>query len=469
MSTSVTAVVLAAGSGTRMKSATAKVLHPCAGRSLIAHALHAVEALTPVETIVVIGHQGEQVRQHIESLGKVVSFAEQTQARGTGDAVAVALHGRRIADTVVITYGDVPLLTPETLSALLNDHDGRAITILSADVPDPTGYGRIVRDSQGRVMEIREQRDADEEIARITEINSGIMAVDADFLTRALPQLSDDNAQQELYLTDIVAIAVKEGLGVGALVIADAVQTEGVNDRSQLANLAAEMNQRICRQHMLNGVSIIDPLSTWIDADVVIGPDTVIAPHTQLHGATVIGAHAQIGPDCTLRDVQVGDNAVVLRTHGMSARIGDGASIGPFAYLRPGSVIDDGAKVGAFVEVKNSHIGPDAKVPHLSYVGDADIGEGANIGAGTIFANYDGQDKHRTRIGKHARTGSDNVFVAPVIVGDGAFTAAGTTVRDDVPPGALAHNDAPQKNVAGWVEQKRPNSDAAKAAKDTHD
>lgn len=469
MSAPVTAVVLAAGSGTRMKSAKAKVLHEIGGRSLIAHALHALKAVDPTEIIVVVGHQGDEVAEHMDQIGFPVSVAVQENLIGTADAVRSAIAGRNPSGTVLITYGDVPLLTGETLRNLLADHNGRALTILSAEVPDPFGYGRIVRDEAGNVLEIREERDADENIKCITEINSGIMAIDAAFLTSALPKINNNNSQNEFYLTDIVRIAVGEGLAVGAYVLSDFIQTEGVNDRSQLANLGSELNRRICRHWMLAGVTIVDPSSTWIDSDVTIGADTTIAPNTQLLRSTTIGSAAKIGPDTTLTNVSVGDEASVIRTHAVDSKIGSRANVGPFSYLRPGTEIEAGAKIGTFVEVKNSHISKDAKVPHLSYVGDAEVGEGANIGAGTIFANYDGQEKNRTVVGKQARTGSDNVFIAPVEIGDGAYTAAGSTIREDVPPGALAHNEAPQRNILGWVAKKRPGSAADQAAKDATD
>jgi len=465
----VTAIVLAAGAGTRMRSSRPKVLHEIGGRPLVGHALAAVAGLDAERTVVVIGHGREEVSAVVADLDPQAVQVVQEEQNGTGHAVRVALEAlaEAPAGTVVVTYGDVPLLTTDTLRTLLDDHTGagRAVTILSARPDDPTGYGRIVRDDEGRVQAIREHRDASDDERRIREINSGVLAVEAGFLTRAVAALRTDNQQGELYLTDIVAHAVGEGLPVGAHVLEDVWQTEGVNDRVQLSTLGRVLNERLVRHWMEQGVMVVDPATTWIDSAVELEPDVTILPGTQLLGATVVAAGATIGPDTTLRNVEVGPGATVTRAHGSDAVIGPEATVGPFAYLRPGTVLDDGAKVGTFVETKNARLGPGAKVPHLSYVGDAEIGEGSNIGAGTITANYDGVNKHRTTVGKHARTGSDNVFVAPVEIGDGAYTAAGTTVRDDVPPGALAIGEGRQRMIPGWVEAKRPGTSSAEAAR----
>ncbi|GAA1739059.1 bifunctional UDP-N-acetylglucosamine diphosphorylase/glucosamine-1-phosphate N-acetyltransferase GlmU [Aeromicrobium alkaliterrae] len=416
-----------------------------------------------------IGHGREQVAEVVAGLAPDVLQVVQEQQRGTGHAVKVALDALAEAPTgtVVVTYGDVPLLTTETLVGLIAEHEGdaRAVTILSSISADPGGYGRIVRDAAGRVLAIREHRDATDVERLIPEINSGVLAVDADFLLRAVAALRDDNDQGELYLTDIVAHAVGEGLPVGAHVLEDVWQTEGVNDRVQLAQLGRKLNERLVEHWMRQGVTVVDPVTTWIDSAVELAPDVTLLPGTQLLGATVVATGATIGPDTTLRNVEVGERATVVRTHGSDAVVGPDATVGPFAYLRPGTLLDAGGKIGTFVETKNAHIGPGAKVPHLSYVGDAEIGEGSNIGAGTITANYDGQHKHRTTVGKHARTGSDNVFVAPVTIGDGAYTAAGTTVRDDVPSGALAIGEGRQRMIDGWVEAKRPGTSSAEAAR----
>jgi bifunctional UDP-N-acetylglucosamine pyrophosphorylase/glucosamine-1-phosphate N-acetyltransferase len=466
----VVAIVLAAGSGTRMRSRRAKVLHEIAGRSMLGHALTAVSGAGVRTTVAVVGHDREQVSDAVAQHDPAIVLAVQDEQHGTGHAVQVALEalGAPVEGTVVVTYGDVPLLTAQTVAELVVDHRaaGRAVTILSAEVDDPTGYGRVVRDGVGAVQAIREHRDASDDERAIREINSGILVVDGPFLDRAVARLRADNSQGELYLTDIVGIAVAEGRPVGAHVLEDVWQTEGVNDRVQLARLGRELNRRLTRHWMTEGVTIVDPETTWIDSAVTLGPDVTLLPGTQLLGATVVGEGATIGPDTTLRNVEVGERASVVRTHGSDSVIGADATVGPFAYLRPGAELGRGGKIGTFVEVKNSTIGDGAKVPHLSYVGDADIGEGANIGAGTIFANYDGVHKNRSTIGRQARTASNNTFVAPVTVGDGAFTGAGATIREDVPPGALAVSAGPQRTMGGWVASKRPGTPSDQAARE---
>ena len=473
MSDQVTAIVLAAGAGTRMKSSRAKVLHEIGGRSLLAHALTAVRDVGAATTVTVVGHDREQVAAAVTDLDPTVVQVVQEQQRGTGHAVQVALDGLDEAPegVVLVTYADVPLLQAQTLAEMLLEHRhaGSAVTILTAEVGDPTGYGRIVRDDAGAVQAIREHKDASDAERAIREINSGILAVDAAFLSHAVSTLEDGNAQGELYLTDIVAKAVAEGRPVGAHVLEDVWQTEGVNDRRQLARLGAELNRRTLEHWMHEGVTIVDPHSTWVDSAVSLARDVTILPGTQLLGATDVAEGATIGPDTTLRNVEVGEGATIVRTHGADALIGAGASVGPFAYLRPGTELGADGKIGTFVETKNARIGDGAKVPHLSYVGDAEIGGGSNIGAGTITANYDGVEKHRTTVGRHARTGSDNVFVAPVTIGDGAFTGAGTTVRDDVPPGALAVTAGEQRIMEGWVQRKRPDTASARAAAEPSD
>lgn len=465
----VTVIVLAAGGGTRMKSKTMKVLHPLAGRSMIGHVLAAVAAVEPHRVVAVVGNQREQVGPHIQALLPDAVLAVQETQDGTGHAVRVAWEALEAADrtgTVLVAYGDTPLLEGESLRAFAADHvsAGRGVSILSGVVANPFGYGRVLRDEAGQVTGIVEQKDATPEQAAVSEINSGILAFDAEFLSSALPRLTNDNANGEYYLTDTVHLAREDGLGVGAFAIDDVLQTEGANDRVQLASLAREKNSRILTRWMREGVTIIDPETTWIDVDVRLERDVTILPGVQLLGATVVAEDAVIGPDSTLKDVEVGAGARVVRTHGELAVIGAGANVGPFSYLRPGTELGADGKIGAFVETKNAQIGAGAKVPHLSYVGDAEIGEGTNIGAGTIFANYDGVNKHRTVIGKHARTASNNTFVAPVHVGDGAGTGAGSTIREDVPPGALALSAGPQRTIEGWAQRKRPGTRQAEAA-----
>jgi bifunctional UDP-N-acetylglucosamine pyrophosphorylase/glucosamine-1-phosphate N-acetyltransferase len=462
-----TVIVLAAGGGTRMKSKTMKVLHPVAGRSMIGHVLRAVQAMEPERIVAVIGHQREQVGPHIQELLPDVVLAVQETQEGTGHAVAIALQqARATAGTVVVVTGDTPLLRGESLKAFVADHEAsmRAVSILSGHVAKPFGYGRILRNAEGDVEGIVEEKDATTAQREIDEINSGILAFDAEFLNTALPQLDNDNSKGEYYLTDTVQIAREAGLAVGAYPIDDVMQTEGANDRAQLAELGREMNRRIVTDWMKNGVTVMDPATTWIEADVVLSEDVTLLPGTQLIGATYVAEDAIIGPDTTLKDCEIGVGARVIRTHGELAVIGAGATVGPFAYLRPGTELGANGKIGTFVETKNARIKDGAKVPHLSYIGDAEIGEGTNIGAGTITANYDGVAKHRTVVGAHARTGSDNVFVAPVTIGDGASTGAGAVVRRDVPPGALAVSGGPQRNLKGWTASKRPGTEQARAA-----
>jgi bifunctional UDP-N-acetylglucosamine pyrophosphorylase/glucosamine-1-phosphate N-acetyltransferase len=466
-----TVVVLAAGGGTRMRSKTMKVLHPVAGRTMIGHVLTAVQEVAPLRIVTVVGHQREQVGAHVQELAPEAMLAVQDEQHGTGHAVrtaidAVLASGQQLRGTVLVAYADTPLLKGESLARFAAEHEAaqRAVSILSGLVEDPFGYGRVVRNAEGDVEAIVEEKDATDEQRAIREINSGILAFDAGFLLDALPRIGNDNAKGEYYLTDTVRLAREQGLHVGAHAIDDVWQTEGVNDRTQLAAIGAELNRRIVTRWMQEGVTVMDPSTTWVDADVVLAEDVTLLPGVQLLGATVVAEDAVIGPDTTLKDCEIRRGARVVRTHAELAVVGDDAVVGPFAYLRPGTQLGVAGKIGTFVETKNAQIGDGAKVPHLSYVGDAEIGEGSNIGAGTIFANYDGLEKHRTRVGRHARTGSNNTFVAPVEIGDGAGTAGGTVVRRDVPPGALAVSGGPQRNLEGWVRRRRPGTAQADAA-----
>ncbi len=466
-------IVLAAGAGTRMRSDIPKVLHTLAGRSMLSHALHAVAKAAPQHLVVVVGQDRDRVvpavGQLADELGRSIDVAVQEQQLGTGHAVGCGLSAlpEDFGGTVVVISGDVPLLDADTLADLIATHSAEtaAATVVTTTLPDPTGYGRILRTQDREVIGIVEQADGTPSQLAITEVNAGVYAFDITALRSALSRLRSDNAQQEQYVTDVFAIVRSDGQIVRAKLVEDAMLVAGVNDRVQLAELGAELNRRIVAAHQRAGVTIIDPTTTWIDVDVTIGRDTVVHPGTQLLGATRIAGRCQIGPDTTLTDVLVGDDAVVVRTHGGQSEIGAGAAVGPFAYLRPGTVLGAEGKLGAFVETKNSTIGSRTKVPHLTYVGDADIGDDSNIGASSVFVNYDGETKSRTTIGSHVRTGSDTMFVAPVTVGDGAYTGAGTVVRDDVPPGALAVSAGPQRNIEGWVERKRPGSAAAEAAR----
>jgi bifunctional UDP-N-acetylglucosamine pyrophosphorylase/glucosamine-1-phosphate N-acetyltransferase len=469
----VSTIILAAGEGTRMRSRTPKVLHRLAGRSLVEHAVRAAAGLGPARVAVVVGHGRDAVTEHLieveKSIDATVTVAVQDEQHGTGHAVQCALDvlPGDLAGTVLVTYGDTPLLDTGTLSALLAEHAtaGNTVTVLTADVPDPHGYGRIVRDADGAVTAIVEQKDATPDQRAITEINSGVYAFDATVLAGAIARLSTDNAQGELYITDVLAIARGDGHRVGSWVCADPWLVEGVNDRVQLAALGKELNRRLTEHWMRAGVTMVDPSTVWLDAGVELARDVVLEPNVQLRGATTVGEGTTVGPDTTLTDVRIGASATVVRTHGSESSIGDGASVGPFAYLRPGTVLHEKGKIGTFVEVKNSEIGQGTKVPHLSYVGDATIGEHTNIGAASVFVNYDGVTKRRTVVGSHARTGSDNMFIAPVTVGDGAYSGAGAVLREDVPPGALAVSAGAQRNIEGWVLRKRQGTPAADAAK----
>ncbi|MFJ1732168.1 bifunctional UDP-N-acetylglucosamine diphosphorylase/glucosamine-1-phosphate N-acetyltransferase GlmU [Streptomyces sp. NPDC088254] len=462
-------VVLAAGEGTRMKSATPKVLHEICGRSLVGHVLAASRELDPENLVVVVGHAREKVTAHLGEIDPDVRTAIQAEQNGTGHAVRMGLEqlGGTVDGTVVVVCGDTPLLTGETLARLAATHDtdGNAVTVLTAEVPDATGYGRIVRDaSTGAVTAIVEHKDATEEQRAVREINSGVFAFDGALLAQALKQVRTDNSQGEEYLTDVLGILREAGHRVGASVAGDHREIAGINNRVQLSQARRILNDRLLTAAMLAGVTVVDPATTWVDVSVTFGQDAVVQPGTQLLGSTHVGEGAEVGPNCRLRNTSVGAGARVDNTVADGAQIGAGASVGPFAYLRPGTRLGAKGKIGTYVETKNASIGEGTKVPHLSYVGDATIGEYSNIGAASVFVNYDGQDKHHTTVGSHCRTGSDNMFVAPVTVGDGAYTAAGSVITKDVPPGSLAVARGQQRNIEGWVARKRPGSAAAKAA-----
>ena len=450
-----------------MKSATPKVLHSLAGRSLLGHAVVAGRAVHPACLVVVVGHGRVQVTEHLAGVAEDALVAIQDAQLGTGHAVSCALEQVDIPDgTVVVTYGDVPLLAGDTLRTLVDQHEqSRATaTILTARVADPRGYGRIVRDDEGHVVAVVEHRDASEQQRAIDEINSGIYAFDGAALRAYLSALDTDNEQGELYLTDVVRLARQAGAHVGTLLLEDAWQTEGVNDRVQLAALSAELNRRVLQRWMRDGVTVVDPASTWVDVQVELARDVTLLPGVHLQGRTSVAEGATIGPDTTIHDSEVLAGASIVRSHVSGARIGPRAAVGPFTFLRPGAHLAEAAKAGAYVEIKASEVGAGSKVPHLSYVGDATIGRGANIGAATVFVNYDGVDKHRTEVGDHVRIGSDTMLVAPVTIGDGAYTAAGSVITDDVPPGAMAVGRARQRTIRNWVQRRRAGSDAARAA-----
>ncbi|PSK98362.1 UDP-N-acetylglucosamine pyrophosphorylase /glucosamine-1-phosphate N-acetyltransferase [Murinocardiopsis flavida] len=464
-------IVLAAGEGTRMKSRLPKVLHELCGRSMLGHVLAAAAELDPERTVVVVGHGRDQVTEHLKHAAPGVGTAVQDVQNGTGHAVRMAVEALRgqgvaLSGTVVLAYGDTPLLTGATLTDLVAAHEraGNAVTVLSARVPDPDGYGRVVRGDDGGFTAIVEHADADADQRAVDEINSGMYAFDGALLSDVVTRLSTDNAKGEEYITDAAAILRGDGHRVDAAVARDWVEIQGVNDRVQLAEARRLLNDRLLTRLMRDGVTVVDPATTWVDAEVRVGRDSVVEPQTQLQGRTAIGEGAHIGPATVLSDTVVGDDATVSHTVAKEASVEEGATVGPYAYLRPGASVGPKAKVGTYVEVKNATVGEGSKVPHLTYVGDADIGVGVNIGASSVFVNYDGVSKSRTTIGDHARTGSDNMFVAPVEVGPGAYTGAGTVVRSDVPPGALAVSSGGQRNIEGWVMRKRPGSAADEAA-----
>ena len=461
-------VVLAAGQGTRMKSQTPKVLHGLAGIPLIGHVLATARSLDPAHLVTVVRHERDRVAQAVLECDGECTIVDQDEIPGTGRAAEVALDALPADFTgdVLVVSGDVPLLDADTLARLIAEHrdHAAAATVLSAVLDDATGYGRVVRDAAGALDRIVEQNDATDAERALTEANSGTYVFSVPALRDSLALVSTDNVQQEKYLTDVIGLMRAAGQPVAALPVREGWLVAGVNDRVQLSDAAQRLNAMIVRGWQLAGVTISDPASVWIDRTVTLEEDVEVLPGTQLKGATAIARGAVVGPDTTLTDCEVGPDARVSRTDGTLAVIGAGASVGPFAYLRPGTVIGENGKVGTFVETKNTTLGRGAKVPHLSYIGDTTVGEGTNIGAGTITANYDGVNKHRTDVGAHARTGSHNVFVAPVRIGDGAYTGAGTVVRKDVPAGALAVNVAPQRNVERWVAAHRPGTASAEAA-----
>lgn len=460
-------IVLAAGQGTRMKSSLPKVLHRIGGRPLVGHVLDTALALEPDRVVVVVRHERDLVSAAVVDTAPGVVVVDQDEVPGTGRAVEVALDALGdFAGDVLVLSGDVPLLDADTLAALVRTHrDGAvAATVLSAAVDDATGYGRVIRDADGGVARIVEQKDATADEASVTEINAGVYVFQVQALRAELALVGTANAQGEKYLTDVVALLRGDGLVVAAQPAPDAAAALGVNDRVQLAEAARVLNARTVRRWQLEGATILDPATTWIDVDAKLAPDVTVLPNTHILRATTIATGAVIGPDTSLVDCEVGEDAIVTRTDATLAVIGAKATVGPFAYIRPGTYLGDKGKIGTFVETKNSTIGEGSKVPHLSYIGDTTIGRGVNLGAGAITANYDDLTKHRTEIGDEVHAGSHNVFVAPVRIGDGAKTGAGAVIRKDVPAGALALSVAPQRNVEGWVEKNRPGTGAADVA-----
>jgi bifunctional UDP-N-acetylglucosamine pyrophosphorylase/glucosamine-1-phosphate N-acetyltransferase len=438
-----------------MRSSTPKMLHPVCGRPMVAWPILAAREAGAgrVAAIVSPGHDISA------GLPEGVETVEQPVSDGTGGAIRAALPLIEEAEAVLVLSGDVPLISAATIAALLEAHEAAdaAATMLTIELADPGAYGRVVRTADGgveKVVEAKAAGDADASQLEIREINAGTYAFDATPLAAALAELSNDNAQGEYYLPDVFTAMRAAGLAVAAHLTDDLAVTMGINNRVQLAEVEAEARRRLLEAHMLAGVTVVDPASTWIDAGVEIAQDARIEPATSLLGATTVGAHAVVGPLTTALDTEIGTEATVLRSHVEGSKIGDGATVGPFAYLRPGTVMEAGSKAGASVEIKNSHIGKGAKVPHLSYVGDADVGPGANLGAGSITANYDGFTKNRTTIGRDVRIGVDTMLIAPVEVGDSAYTGAGAVIKDDVPEGALAVSENAQRNIDGYAADK---------------
>lgn len=444
----VVAVILAAGEGKRMRSDLPKVLHRVAGKTLVGHVISAVEEAGIEEIILVVGHGGDKVQAE---LGPKFKYAWQEKQLGTGHALAQARDLAQGAETIVVLCGDTPLLRPQTLAHLVAEHRKQkaAATLLVAEVQDPTGYGRVVRDAQGRVQKIIEERDADENIRAIKEINSGTYCFDASRLWPALAEIRPENAQGEYYLTDVIALFCRQGEVVQAVLCTDPEEILGVNDRVQLACAGKILRRRINEELMLKGVTLVDPDNTYIDAGVEVGRDTIIFPFTFLEGKTSIGSGCTLGPHATIRDSRIGDDTVITYAVIQECTIGAWCQVGPFAYLRPGTVLADRVKVGDFVEIKASRIGEGSKVPHLTYLGDAMVGKEVNIGAGTITCNYDGHKKWPTIIGDGAFIGSNTNLVAPVEVGEKALIGAGSTITENVPAGALALGRARQVNLAG--------------------
>jgi bifunctional UDP-N-acetylglucosamine pyrophosphorylase/glucosamine-1-phosphate N-acetyltransferase len=457
-------IVLAAGAGTRMKSTKPKVLHEVMGLTLLDHVLQAAAQLNGEKTLVIIGHGRDQVQEHLAKTAPGVVTAVQDEQNGTGHAVKIALDALGdLTGPVLVLAGDTPLLTTADMQLTLDALAGKSAAVLTAHLSDATGYGRIVRNAKNDFEKIVEHRDASDQELQIAEVNSGVYAFDAKSLRESLAKLTTNNSQGEQYLTDVLGILRSAGSEVSAVTTSEE-NILGVNDRRQLADAGAILQNRINTEWMLAGVTMVDPNSVWIDRTAVLESDVTLLPNVSITGASVIRGGATIGPDCSLHDTVADHCATVIRTTSNGAVIGEGANVGPYTYLRPGTVLGAGAKAGGFVEMKNANLGVNAKVPHLSYVGDATIGEGTNIGAATVFVNYDGQEKHHTQVGSHVRIGSDTMLVAPLVIGDGAYTAAGSVITEDVPAGSMAVGRARQRNIVDWVLRRRPGSDSAKAA-----
>ncbi len=458
------AIVLAAGKGKRMKSKLYKVLHPVCGKPMVGHVVDTVRRTNSERTVVIVGHGAEDVKAY---LGDQAEYVLQEQQLGTGHAVRQAeeLLGKEEGTTILIC-GDTPLVRAETIEAMIAMHEseGAAATILTAIPEDPTGLGRIIRGEDGGVLRIVEQKDCTPEEAAVNEINTGTYCFDNRKLFDALSKVTNENAQGEYYITDVIGILRGEGEKIAAYATQDLTESIGVNDRVVLSQAEAAMRERIVREHMLGGVTVIDPSSTYIGADVTIGSDTVLLPGTVLTGRTVIGEDCKIGPNSEIENAEIGDGTSVAHSVVRDSKVGDHVSVGPFAHLRPGASLADGVKIGNFVEVKNAEIGQDSKVSHLSYVGDAKVGSRVNIGCGAITVNYDGFNKSLTEIEDDAFVGSNVNLIAPVHVGKGAYVVAGSTITKQVPEGDLAIGRARQENKPGYADKIKARAKAKKEA-----
>ena len=460
------AIVLAAGKGTRFRSELAKVLHPVGGRTMLRWVLEALRPLALDAVVVVVGHQAEAVTEEAEAAqipGLVTVLQEQQN--GTGHAVRLGLAPVADAQTVLVLPGDLPLIDSASLSRVLDARGVRPAALLTMALDEPSGFGRVVRGTDGAVARIVEHRDATADERRLNEVNTSVYAFDGARLTAELRALSTENDQGEEYLTDVIAPLATDGgveaaaadpaLYAGVVTPDEHAALAGVNDRVSLAAAGSVLRRRITVAHQLAGVTVVDPATTYIDAQVELAPDAVILPGTHLEGATRVGARARVGPDSRLVDTLVSEDATLTYSVATGAEVGPEATVGPFTYLRPGARLERGAKAGAYVEIKSSTVGEGSKVPHLSYIGDATIGAGTNIGAATVTVNYDGYHKHRTVIGDRVRIGSDTMLVAPVSVGDDAYTGAGSVITTDVPAGALALERSEQRTIAGYAERRR--------------
>ena len=450
-------IILAAGLGKRMKSGLAKVLHPVAGIPMILYPVKVAEEISSERIIVVVGHQADSVKDAIA--GRNVDIVLQGEQKGTADAVRLAMNSLiEYKGVVLVLCGDVPLINSKTISGLISAHRDRGaiMTVLTTEVEDPSGYGRIVRSSDGSILRIAEERDADNEIKRIKEINSGTYVFDSLFLSEVLREIKSENAQREFYLTDSIETGLKKGFKVYAYKTIEREEIIGINSRNELAMANIIMRRRINNRHMLNGVTMINPDNTYVGMDVSIGQDVTIYPGATIEGNTTIGSRSVIYPNSRIVNSQIGSDVNIKDSSVIEdSRIGDGSQVGPFAHLRPGTILDKNVRIGNYVELKKAFMGEGSKANHLTYLGDAEIGSDVNIGAGTITCNYDGKKKHRTTIGDGVFVGSDVQFVAPVKIGEGAFIAAGSTVTKDVPPGSLAISRVEQKNMEGWVEKRK--------------